>query len=287
MPVALALVTTLGVGLGLASLARADGLLFQNTIPREVDAYDFKTGGPYMAPPVPYGHYAKDYIGGVQKATGCLTCKLHGLFGGPGAGHGLLHKGGHGDDAGLGDGAIVSDGGGHGLFGHHGAGAGAGLGHFGHLHGGAGVATVGYATTGTQPSAQTVVQPSSQSVCGQPGCKVGSKHSHLGNLLNKLHCGSCGGSGCGTCGGTGLCGDPGTGCGLCGGRGCSNCLAGLKAGLHGKLASLTGAFHKPKVQYFVGPGGPVPITPGYVPYIVTTRSPRDFFSFAPMNPNAP
>jgi hypothetical protein len=41
------------------------------------------------------------------------------------------------------------------------------------------------------------------------------------------------------------------------------------------------------VQYFVGPGGPVPITPGYVPYIVTTRSPRDFFSFAPMNPNDP
>jgi hypothetical protein len=53
--------------------------------------------------------------------------------------------------------------------------------------------------------------------------------------------------------------------------------------VHGKLASI---LHKPKVEYFVGPGGPVPITPGYVPYIVSTRSPRDYFSFAPMNPDA-
>ena len=46
-------------------------------------------------------------------------------------------------------------------------------------------------------------------------------------------------------------------------------------------------FHHNKVDCFVGPGGPVPLTPGYVPYIVTTRSPRDFFSFPPMNPNDP
>ncbi len=45
-------------------------------------------------------------------------------------------------------------------------------------------------------------------------------------------------------------------------------------------------FHKPKISWFNGAGGPVPITPGYVPYIVTTRSPRDFFSFPPMNPDA-
>ncbi len=70
-------------------------------------------------------------------------------------------------------------------------------------------------------------------------------------------------------------------------QGCANCLSGLKAGLHGKLASMAGAFHKPKISWFIGAGGPVPITPGYVPYIVTTRSPRDFFCFPPMNPNAP
>ena len=48
---------------------------------------------------------------------------------------------------------------------------------------------------------------------------------------------------------------------------------------------LAGSFHRPKISWFIGAGGPVPITPGYVPYIVTTRSPRDFFSFPPMNPN--
>ncbi len=51
--------------------------------------------------------------------------------------------------------------------------------------------------------------------------------------------------------------------------------------VHGKLASLAAGLHKPKVKWFVGPGGPVPLTPGYVPYIVTTRSPRDFFAFPP------
>jgi hypothetical protein len=35
------------------------------------------------------------------------------------------------------------------------------------------------------------------------------------------------------------------------------------------------------VEYFVGPGGPVPITPGYVNYVVPVRSPRDFFAFPP------
>ena len=57
--------------------------------------------------------------------------------------------------------------------------------------------------------------------------------------------------------------------------------------IHGKLASLAGGLHHPKMKWFVGPGGPVPLTPGYVPYIVSTRSPRDFFAFPPMNPNDP
>jgi hypothetical protein len=106
-------------------------------------------------------------------------------------------------------------------------------------------------------------------------------------------CGLCGGSGhfggkgCGACGGSGLCGTGhGTGCGLCGGKGCGACgghgglghLAGLKGKLHGLIGSALG--HN-QVKYFVGPGGPVPLTPGYVPYVVPVRSPRDFFAFPP------
>ena len=52
--------------------------------------------------------------------------------------------------------------------------------------------------------------------------------------------------------------DNGTGCGLCGGKGCANCLSGLKGRcLHGKLASIAGAFNKPKISWFIGAGGPV------------------------------
>ncbi len=43
------------------------------------------------------------------------------------------------------------------------------------------------------------------------------------------------------------------------------------------------ALHIGDIEYFVGPGGPVPITPGYVPYVVTTRSPRDYFAFPPFS----
>jgi hypothetical protein len=31
----------------------------------------------------------------------------------------------------------------------------------------------------------------------------------------------------------------------------------------------------------MGPGGPVPLTPGYVPYVNPVRSPRDYFAFPP------
>jgi hypothetical protein len=41
--------------------------------------------------------------------------------------------------------------------------------------------------------------------------------------------------------------------------------------------------HAGYVKYFMGAGGPVPLTPGYVPYVVATRSPRDFFAFPPMS----
>jgi hypothetical protein len=43
--------------------------------------------------------------------------------------------------------------------------------------------------------------------------------------------------------------------------------------------------HAGKIEWFVGPGGPVPLTPGYVPYVVTTRSPRDFLAFPPFTPD--
>jgi len=313
MPLALALATTFGLWLGLVRSARADGLLFQHTIPREVDAYDFTTGGPFMAPPVPYGHYAKDYVDEAHKAVGCVTCKLHALMGGAGAGHGLFHHGsgdggcGHGHGKGCGHGAGGGGGGsglecgsGHGLFGHQG-GSPFGSGCLGHLHGGGGGGlygeTAGFATTWAESSGQATVSPSTQSICGQPGCNVTAKHSHLGHLLGQHghgETGLCDDRGCGVGGKHGHGGGYGTGCELCGGKGCGNCLSGLKSGLgmglgglHGKLASLTGVFHKPKVSWFLGAGGPVPLTPGYVPYIVVTRSPRDFFAFPPMNPNDP
>ncbi len=170
---------------------------------------------------------------------------------------------------------------------------------------GPGAPAAGYATTWAQPSGQVSTVPSTQVICGETGCNVSSKHSHMLNSgcgdpgcgLGFKHshdggngemvgsgCSFCGGTGCGKCGGHGA----RTGCSLCGGKGCGHCLGGLKSKLHGKLASLCGGLHHaPRMQYFLGAGGPVPITPGYVPYIVTTRSPRDFFSFPPMNPNDP
>jgi hypothetical protein len=271
MPRTLALATTLGLGLALANSAQAFDDPF-HTIPREVDAYNFTTGGPYMAPPIPYGHYAKDPLGGVHKILSCPSCKLHALLGGKGSGHGLFH---HGD----GDG---HDGGGFG-FGHgHGHGNSSNVvadGYEGMGPGNAvgypvGTAVVGGYSTGPDivPTAQTVVQPFGQSICGEPGCGVKSRHSHFG------HSDPCGSGACGSGHGHG------TGCGFCGGKGCKHCLSGLASSLHGKLASL---FYHQRISWFVGPGGPVPLTPGYVPYVVTTRSPREFFAFAPMNPNDP
>ena len=110
--------------------------------------------------------------------------------------------------------------------------------------------------------------------CGGAGCgKCG-----LGGLLHHGSgdlCGSCGGAGCGKCGLF----NKGAGCGACGGRGCNLC-SNLKSKLGGLL------HHKgDKIKYFVGPGGPVPLTPGYVPYTVTTRSPRDFLAFPPYTPS--
>ncbi|WP_165073466.1 hypothetical protein [Paludisphaera rhizosphaerae] len=301
------------LGMSLAASVRAD--LFHSTLPKEVPAYDFNTGGEYFAPPVPYGHYAKDPHGDAAKALGYVTGPIHGLKGkfmglghgagcghGDGCGHGLGH--GLGSGCGLGHGlgskcGLCSGLGGckhggpgigSGLAGLCGSGDGCGLGakvkNFGPCH-----PTGVVATSQSAPSPQVIVDP-----CGVKGCGMGGLHNHLSGLAGKLKCKLCGGGGCGGCGGAGF-GDPcsschGSGCGLCGGcgllsklkkcmhcggAGCKHCLGLLK----GKLAGLFG----PKFEYFVGAGGPVPLTPGYVPYIVTTRSPRDFFAFPPRNPD--
>ncbi len=143
---------------------------------------------------------------------------------------------------------------------------------------------------------------SSQMGCAQPGCLLKKRHFHRfgkgcgacggmgcglcqgGGMSSGTLCGACGGAGCNQCGGLGLHGK-GMPCSACGGKGCSLCggtglckkLLCLPAGLIGKL------FHVGEIEYFVGPGGPVPITPGYVPYVVTTRSPRDYFAFPPFS----
>jgi hypothetical protein len=286
MPLAIA--AALALGLVVPGGAQADGLLFQCTIPRTVEAYDYTTGQQYQALPIPYGHYAKDYIADAHKALGCVSCRLHALVGGGGPGHGLFH---HGDGTG-GDGSACGHKHGHGagacgsgIIGHGGgsscgvAGCGGGgrCKHFG-SHGGAG----GYACTGTLPTSQAAVQPSAQASCGQAGCTIRSRHFHGGGIGHNSGCGICGGAdpGCGHGHGFGH----GTGCAYCGGAGCNHCLGSGHGSLHGMLASLAAGLNRPKTSWFLGPGGPVPLTPGYVPYIVTTRSPREFFAFAPMNP---
>jgi hypothetical protein len=296
-PLRLSMAIAFWLSLGLVNSTRADGLIFQHTIPRETPAYDFTTGGPYYAPPVPYGHYAKDYVADAHKAVGCVTCALQGLLGAGGAGHDLFHKGaGTGTDDG--DGSGHGHGFGHGGFGHgHNGFGGDGLAVGGTGPGwpagaSAGISgSAGYSTTLPITTAQTPTAQSVQSFCGQPGCSLAGAHSHLGGLMNGSHGGNCGDPNCGHGHGFGHGNGAGTGCSFCGGAGCSHCLSGLGSGLgsaiHGKLASIAGVFHRPKISWFLGAGGPVPLTPGYVPYIVVTRSPRDYFSFPPMNPNDP
>lgn len=337
VPLTFVLAAVLGLG---STAVRADGWRLQHTIPRVVPAYDFSTGGEFMAPPVPYGHYAKDPAGELAKGVGILRGGLGSLC----AKCGSLFQGcGLGGHCGRGDGACGNGSGGclghsHGGLGGGGGDCGfcSGLGLFNHGKNGTGLCggqsglTSGHVLTGhghkkhfapchastVAPTGQAAIAPSGQAACGVQGCGVSGKHSHLAGLMNKLRCHFCKGSGCGACGGRGV-GDPcsgcgglgllagrgcsacggcglghgGTGCGLCGGNGCASCLRGLGAKAHGLLGHLTGSamgmLHRPKMDWFVGAGGPVPLTPGYVPYIVTTRSPRDFFAFPPMNPNDP
>ena len=338
---ALALTTAIAIGAIATAPAMVRAGIICHTIPREVTAVDVHTGGPYFAPPIPNGCYAKDPLGtiadGVGMVHGCLsslTGKLHGCCSGcHGAGCkqcGGTGKCGHCDNC-LGSGG-----------GHHGGnpcavcgGVGKGCGFCGWrglLHGhdsgqncgvpgaacGSGLCSPqqvqpcsfnGHASTvcSSMQSAPPLVSAqgsfaSPQTGCMQAGCQLKRRHFHRlgkgcsacggmgcgicqgGAMSSGSLCGGCGGAGCNACGGQGLHGQ-GKLCSACGGHGCSLCggtghlknLLGASAGLIGKL------FHVGDIEYFVGPGGPVPITPGYVPYVVTTRSPRDFLAFPPFS----
>jgi hypothetical protein len=338
---------SLTLGLGLASPARADGFLCPHVLPGVVPAYDFTTGGQYYAPPIPYGHYTKDYVDEAHKAIGCVTGPVHqclgkccgllngckncvaGLCQGGACGGGDGHGGCGGADGCSGNGAFAANGGNACVV--PGCGGGLGCGHQAHGQPAVGTAVVGGGIAGVSggefigspvaggkqlaPSGQVIANGGNHSGCGVPGCTIDFTHIHQGlgkggscgiDGCGVTHthggagygpgagpgtgCGLCGGKGCQNCVGAGH-GGAGTGCNFCGGQGCQKCLAaahGAVAGLHGKLSALAGLLHPhPKVTYFVGPGGPVPLTPGYVPYIVATRSPRDYFAFPPRNPNDP
>ena len=314
-----------------------------HTIPRVTYARDLRTGGLYYAPPVPYGHYAKDHgshVAGALGAAGgalhglksklsgavCGACGGSGLFNGAGCGtcggSGLLGHGG-GVDAGHGyaGGGHGYAGGGHGyadagLFGHGGGGL------FGHKDGAVhGAGFGGHACDGlgncghglhATPQSSPIVTGSAQGGlghhggglfgkggrgiagpcggCGGVGCGLCGGGFGNGGFGNGGLCGGCGGAGCGLCGGLGRLGNGGgfgNGglCNACGGAGCGLC-SGLGGKLGGALGYLKGLHPKNQVRYFNGAGGPVPLTPGYVPYINVTRSPRDFFAFPPFSDRA-
>jgi hypothetical protein len=334
LTLAWALAAVLAVGVGSGDSARADW--FHHVIPRETPALDYRTGDVMRAPPIPYGEYAKDYLGSVHGAAGLAAGLIHGglcrLCGGPACGNcgGLGHHDGHGcgscggDGCGhCGKGGLLGGLGHHrggGLFHRHGAGAGCAepgcggglLGGHGHRHGhghGAGAGPGALCGPGMPcASGQSAPAPSGQGAMpsGQmTACGACKGHGRIGNgicglcggrgLLAGLGrlCGLCGGKGCGSCGGSGmhtgnLCGNcGGKGCSMCGGTGLIHALTGLPHHLMGGVHSAVGMIlHRGDIDYFVGPGGPVPLTPGYVPYVVPTRSPRDFFAFPPFTEQA-
>ena len=129
------------------------------------------------------------------------------------------------------------------------------------------------------------------------GCGISGQHSHLGNLLNKLRCGRAAvpAAAFAAAWESGI---ParmrwiGQAAAFAVDVACSNTdrwdwlrpvrwtgMPELPQGTSVKGSWVArrpdGSANRQKVDYFVGAGGPVPLTPGYVPYIVTTRSPRD------------
>jgi hypothetical protein len=264
-----------------------------------------------MAPPIPYGEYAKDYHGAIY---GPAAHVVH-------SGIGLIHKAGacvHG----LASGACAIC--------NHGA---CGSGACGHGHGSAGNCETPAQIPGAAPAVidgsapgvshigapvdngnRSRVIPASHQVSTSPqvvavpcaacngvgnfgsGSKCGgcgglgfikklSHHGAAASTINTAACahGSCGTDGCGAgaCGGCGKLGCGGL-CGLAAGH-----IAGAKGKVHGAIGHFTKFLPGHGVKYFVGPGGPVPITPGYVPYVVPVRSPRDYFAFPPYGNGVP
>ena len=243
--------------------------------------------------------------GGTGQCAGCGAANNTGGMGTCGSCGGTGIFSGHGSHSGqpviMNNGNVGGNG--HGLFsglhGNKGAGNnGAGHATFNGLHGNGGSGLAKASPQGS-PSAQS---PSAQSPCANGGCGGSRCGDPACNGLLKGLFGGKGagnGSGCGTPG----CTSPGCGNGLfaghggkngygCGTPGCTDPGCGNGAGYPGmgngaghpglgsKLAGLLGMGH-PKVKWFVGPGGPVPLTPGYVPYVNPVRSPRDYFAFPP------
>ena len=233
-----------------AGAARAQGL---HTIPRLVPGTNANTGQPYYAPPVPYGHYAGKNIGGR------LSGKVHGLLGG----HGLGSGSGCGACGGSGCDACGSGGGLHSgrLFGKFkGIGSGCGACGGGGCNSCLGNDSMVVTSEQGMPTSQSPGISSPE--CGDPGCGLLGKHKNGCGLFGK-GCGTGAGGLCGGCGGKG--------CGLCGGLSKAKGLANHLLG-------------RDKIKWFVGPGGPVPLTPGYTPYVNVTRSPREFLAFPPFTP---
>ncbi len=209
------------------------------------------------------------------------------VYGGSTGGHGLLggHGGAAGHSAGAGYGAPV-------VNGHFGAAAKSSP--QGAPSAQAGPATVACANGGCGGN-----------VCGEPTCfglfgGKGKGHGGFGSGGYGAGAGGCGTPGCSApgCGSGGLFAGHGGGAGGCGTPGCNSCgngagghglgngmgghhpgLMNAHKGLLAKAAGLFGKHHGPK--WFMGPGGPVPLTPGYVQYVNPVRSPRDYFAFPP------
>jgi hypothetical protein len=330
---AIALATVIATGAIVSSSSARAGLIC-HTIPREVVAVDVNTGGEYMAPPVPYGCYAKDPLGTIAKCLGSVCGLLHGCC--PGChGAGCDQCGGTGKcghcplccgpnlisiSHDCGDPCAACGGVGHGcgfcgwhdLFHGKGCAPGVPCGNGGSVCSSQGAkpcSVAGHASTICPSLQKPIISPqtscpSPQSPCGLAGCNLKMRHFHkMGkgcNACNGIGCGfclgrdlckgvvcsSCGGAGCPSCGGVGIipCKPHGIPCTACGGHGCKLCGGTGVCGLLGAGAGLVAkVFHIGEIEYFVGPGGPVPITPGYVPYVVTTRSPRDYFAFPPFS----
>ena len=83
-----------------------------HVMPKEVLARDLNTGQPYFAPPIPWGHYAKDGLfdhygkncplGKFCLGKNCKFCCGKGMGGGK-CGHGLFNHCGKGSGDGCGD----------------------------------------------------------------------------------------------------------------------------------------------------------------------------------------